>query len=851
MTMSAPWHTLVLLLLVQFAFQDCWTSVTVVQAFVRPSLVRVASHRVWSQPQLLAVPIKHENHEENRNANVESLTETRRRRRPWLRHWVAGMVLLAPWTGPYVAHASAPVMALPKAEERDPVRDALQDHLRRVQKERQAELLAEAAEARHIEATQGEAARRQYEIGLKEKQVQLAENKQAELQALKLSLLQQGIDPFTDVEGRRRYVLCEQGLDLGEVPGTPFYLEQQLLGSKSVRNQQRSVAFRKAKHRQIIACMVQDMVNRGVDPVNYFEKHVDQTEQIMDLPTPQAAALLQKYQANLEQYGQITVPPPGTPSALELKAAAVAPIDAKAEKRAQAAAARAEKEAKAAAARAEKEAKAAAAKEAKAAAVQAAKEAKARAAQEANEEVAETIPEEDTSNTDMVVTEEMMDAPFEDMMTSDRTVATSTTSSVVPAVVGGAFTVAVGGGGYYAFTIQQKNAAQQEAERRERLRLLMGSDKQDSRVNGSVGSMNVMDATVEADPAPAASSTASSSATPAVAAAPPKKKRLGLKNVFSKKGKNDRETDIANLLSPEAPGFEFAKLLAKLLTYGAPGRFPAIVALSDGSMPFDDQGGTYDAVSAQIQLIELRQSLGLSLEESAEIFANVVNCMLIDIVDLASVSLKEKDEKVTFAAISIVVEYMNHAASLYDAVAEGTAITPVTYGGTLGRSKLEQMYSTYATAIMTDMANLPDDFDQRTELLRDVFQISENKAEGLMMKNMMKVLKDAQKDGSLEGMMGGAGGMGGFPGMDGGMPGMMPPGLDGVNPEDIDPSQLNDMFKMIKELKDAGQISPKELEDVRKQFATMFPGSIDDMLSQAKDETERELIENIRAVLAE
>jgi hypothetical protein len=102
--MSAPRHMLVLLILVQFAFQDCWTSVIGVQAFVQPSLItqRVASRRVWSQPQLLAVPIEHENHEENRNDNLESdQKQSRRRRLPWLRHCVAaGMVSAFAHNGP-------------------------------------------------------------------------------------------------------------------------------------------------------------------------------------------------------------------------------------------------------------------------------------------------------------------------------------------------------------------------------------------------------------------------------------------------------------------------------------------------------------------------------------------------------------------------------------------------------------------------------------------------------------------------------------------------------------------------------------------------------------------------------
>jgi hypothetical protein len=96
----------------------------------------------------------------------------------------------------------------------------------------------------------------------------------------------------------------------------------------------------------------------------------------------------------------------------------------------------------------------------------------------------------------------------------------------------------------------------------------------------------------------------------------------------------------------------------------------------------------------------------LTVEQSAEIFANFVNCMLIEIVDLVSTSLKEDDDKVTIDAINIVVDFMNHAASLYTSIAEGVTIKPVIYGGDLSKSKLEQMFSTYASSSMLNPGSL-------------------------------------------------------------------------------------------------------------------------------------------------
>lgn len=145
---------------------------------------------------------------------------------------------------------------------------------------------------------------------------------------------------------------------------------------------------------------------------------------------------------------------------------------------------------------------------------------------------------------------------------------------------------------------------------------------------------------------------------------PPKPRRLG---IFSKRNANARETDLNALVSPSAQAPEFATLLAQILTFGAPGRFPSILSWG-APMPFT----TFDLEEAKSLLTTSRQDVDLTDEQSAEIFASVVNCMIIDIVDLASIALKskDKDEKVAVDAINVVMDFMDHAASLFDAVAE-------------------------------------------------------------------------------------------------------------------------------------------------------------------------------------
>lgn len=423
-------------------------------------------------------------------------------------------------------------------------------------------------------------------------------------------------------------------------------------------------------------------------------------------------------------------------------------------------------------------------------------------------------------------------------------VSSSSSSSLMdgpaPKMIG---VVGVGGAG---FAFLQKSKAAQEAEEKERQRqfkLIMGLD--DDNANASVKDQKDDggdDEPFVAEKKAAASSSSTTIDPPVETPAPKKKKRRGL-NVFAKK--NARETDIMNLVASDATAPAFATLLAKLLTFGAPGRFPAISALS---LPGDALGDMeeFELDAAKKLLIESRISSSLTDEVSAEQFACVVNCMIIDIIDLASAALgaKEKKDKKTVDALNVVMDFMDHAASLFDAVADGVAINPVTYGGSLSKSKLEQMFSIYSTAGMTSMDGSVS--QDRVDTLQQVFNINDKRAEGLaqkaMMKNLMNMMKEGGdgEGGGLEEMLKGLGGMEGMEGMEemmaamageGGMPGM-----DGLDGEDISPEQLKASVKMMKELIDSGSVSGEELKMVREQFKTMYGSDINDLIKEADKE---------------
>jgi hypothetical protein len=768
---------------------------------------------------------------------------------------------------PEVVHAaSAPVMALPKAESRDPVTEAMGHYERQQAQAAQRELNEMAATARAIEAQHGEAARIQYERDYKQEKADQAAAKQQAVLQLKRDLLDQGICPFVDLEGQRQVVLLEKGVDLGTVAGTPFYLEQ-LWETKSPY---KSMKVKKAAHRRIVASMVQDMKNRGIDPLDYFAKHTDQTEAILDMKPEQALRLLSQYEANLEQYGQITVPKDGEVSAkdrLAATAAATLPNTAEAKKLARQEAAQQKaaerQQAKAAKELAQREAKAAkelAQREAKAAKEMAQQEAMRAKQAEADvstgasdDELAvdrgaeSTEPELNagaTAATDGLIQSEVSEPPI-----VPSAVAKST--SVLPVAKAAAAIVTVGGGAF-AFKVYRDQSLAKEEERQRQFRLLMNGsgDKtappleidtvipdQYQKLAGKTTPIVRLDTIspvvpVQSPPPPP----------------PPKKKGLGLRNVFKKK--SERETDLQALVGPNAEAPEFATTLAKILSLGAPGRFPRVAALSGGSPALlGNPTLTLDEM-ARI-LVEAQTESGLSREQALELLANVVNCMLIEMVDLASSSLKENDDQITIDAMNIVVDFMNLAAFLYDAIADGILIKPVTYGGDLSKSKLEQMFATYACSTgfaMGDAAAVPDDFEARVSLLRDVFEINEKKAEGLIMKatqkNIMQMVKDGKGMAGMEEMMKNMGGMDGLAGM------------DWANGEDPNPEQIKEMLVAMKQMKDAGSFPPQDFEEVKKQFHVAFGASMEDAIREADaneqemSATDKEIVQLLKEIMA-
>jgi len=822
---------------------------------------------------------------------------------------------------PQAASAVGPNLLAPEMPQQQKTGQALEDEIRndamrdRMMKDRNAY----EAEASRIYREEGSDAHQAFmKKHREEKTAKFMKRREEREKLIERLLLKENIDPFTNMKGRAVLFHFDTGVDLYQTEGTVQYNFEKLkrtdpekfgkmeqIRIESTRDKIAKLRAEGVSDTDILETFKSDsevvMTDRQKSQAN-FEKMKEQRAEIQEkrrqekelkkiqklenknpaVYEEEMAKYNKKYaveskseaEDSKEQGESVVVAPPVDPSEI----AKAEKEKAKEEKNAAKAKLKAEKlkakeEAKALKQKAKEEkerikAAAAAAAAAAATAASAAAGAAASTATSTGAAVGDAIEGAKT------IVERNIEAPVADstegetQSSSEAPIVSSTPTSVTksqskkspPIVPAVSVIAAIGGGGYGFKYVKDKSAADEE-ERKRQFDLIMGVDNDNSASPQSFPEIDddPVDAPLPPSPAPdtSYSSTVSAAATTNV---PRKKKGIG--SIFSKKSDSDRETDLSNLLSSDALAPNFALTLAKVLTFGAPGRFPTIINLADP--PAYPLPSTFDLEAAKEAITNSREEASLAEVMAAELFATVVNCMIIDIVDLASSALnmkgdeKEKDKN-TVDALNVVLDFMDHAASLFDAVAEGVTITPVTYGGSLSKSKLEKLFGVYAGSLMSSLMSEDSSTSQdRVDILQQVFSIKDKKAEGIAQKVMMKGLMSAMKDGEgggMEGlaeMMGGLGGMEGMEGM-GDMPGFGDPNAE------LSPEEIKQSVTMMKQLVESGQISKEEVALVKQQFTEAYGANIEDLIAAADSgdmegelgEDGKELLELFKTVLDE
>jgi len=741
---------------------------------------------------------------------------------------------------PLPSHASAPLVPYKNFVPPDVKGDAIKKANEAVANRKELDAAIHKMECDKIEAEQGKAAREAYEAEYNAASKKRAEEKAIRGKKMYYDLADQGICPYTDVEGKRQICLIEEGIDLNKVTATDQ--QQELVEMTRPKH-----VARRVKQRFIVKCIVEDLKMKGEDPVAYLESNKYKTSEIFNYSNGKLDTIIARYKAIIAERGTLSGVKAETPFDASVAIYGVATKESieDASKIAKEAKAEAKTAAKVEAARLKKESKEAkktekaalkaenarikaeakSSKEAAKAEAIIAEENELKAAEETSEvESAEgsEIDEIEPDTLDQGIA--TIPSVIEEGDNNAAAVITKKTSRIPVAPI-----VTVLGGGV-AFKVWKDKAAEAEDERLRKFNLLMGEDDDDDEEDEDdedEDDDDDMDFDMTS-PTPTPDKKLQNTASPTPPVASPKKRRIGLSSVFSKKNANNRETVLAKLMEPGATSPEFATLLAQILSFGARGRFPAIENLPD-AMQMEE----FDLEKAKDILIESRTKLSLTDEISAEVFASVVNCMIIDIIDLASSSLGGKDTKkdATVNGLNIVMDFMDHAASLFDSVAAGIIINPVTYGGNLGKKKLEQMFTIYGSSTMTSLdGSVTQD---RVDTLQQVFNINDKKAEGLIQKGMLKNLMSMMKDGGGEGMEG-MEGMEGLSELMGGGGGLE--GMPGFGEGDISEEDLKQSVDMMKELVESGNVSKDELDLVRQQFKDLYGSDINELITAADEE---------------
>ena len=198
--------------------------------------------------------------------------------------------------------ASAPIVLRANKKKDDPPMIQAQKKAEELKKAKSLEEFDTfMAKANDIEISNGKAARNAYE-----KQYQLdkaaSEAKlQKDVMKLKQSLLDEGQDPYTELDAERQVWLLEHDLDLEKVSGTPQ--NEQMIKTKLSRKKNAAPTFE--KQRYIIKCQVQDLKARGINPLEHFSQPEvqEKTRAIYKMDDKVAAKVALQYEELMTKYG--------------------------------------------------------------------------------------------------------------------------------------------------------------------------------------------------------------------------------------------------------------------------------------------------------------------------------------------------------------------------------------------------------------------------------------------------------------------------------------------------------------------------------------------------------------------
>jgi hypothetical protein len=208
---------------------------------------------------------------------------------------------------PSASAASTPIVLRAAQKKEDPPMVQASKKAEELRKKKSLEEFDAFMErANDIEVSEGKAARDAYEKEYHIEKARAEVIKRREIIKLRRELLDEGMDPNTDLDAERQVYLLEHGIDLEKVSGTPH-------NERMIKNFQRrgkrgkggsSIADMEHQ-RYIVKCQVADLKARGIDPMEHFADVdvMQKTRAIYRMEDDVAMRVAKQYEKLMEEYG--------------------------------------------------------------------------------------------------------------------------------------------------------------------------------------------------------------------------------------------------------------------------------------------------------------------------------------------------------------------------------------------------------------------------------------------------------------------------------------------------------------------------------------------------------------------
>lgn len=206
---------------------------------------------------------------------------------------------------------------------------------------------------------------------------------------------------------------------------------------------------------------------------------------------------------------------------------------------------------------------------------------------------------------------------------------------------------------------------------------------------------------------------------------------------------------IASFLSRLLPA-NFARIITSYLNTQA----EEIESNSAQALKIADFVACVDNQDALAYLLKSFEEEGLVLSDAAEVFADVVNAVIVHVVDAIGTATNSHTPEEVLAQLDSLVEFIDQVGTLFDEVFTGLEVAPIQYNGNMSKKQLEALFVRYmkSSAAVPDLMSMMqagEGVGQGVEDGSAGIKSMEKRQEGLSRLQFLLSIKDSRR-GQLE-----------------------------------------------------------------------------------------------------